>query len=78
MALITFDGTATTAFDGLNLETVELREGELFVSGTNGRNSPARARPSRAESGLRPPDARGGPTRLSRVVGSAEKETRQK
>lgn len=77
VALITFSETRDDWLDGLHLQTVELREGELFVAGTNGGADPSESHekldaPPAPTAGQEPSED------AQPVVGSAEKETRQK
>jgi hypothetical protein len=77
VALITFDGRRDDQFQGLNLQAIELREGELFVCGVSGRRQPLESTdpPGRDQA----PSAQDAPPAdAPPIVGSAEKETLQK
>jgi hypothetical protein len=74
VALIHFTGKRGDELASFNLQTIELRDGELLVAGTN------RGRPGRTPDAPRAeqtPTAQATPGDQP-IVGSAEKETRQK
>ena len=77
MALITLPQPSDARSAGLRLETLELREGELFVAGTSGHPrpdaSPIVAEPLLVPTAQNEPDGGDQP-----LVGSAEKDTRHK
>jgi hypothetical protein len=77
VALITFDPKRDEAFAELNLKAIELRDGELFVSGINGvapsSEGQEPALPDRSATA-----EQAGAEDAQAVLGSAEKETRQK
>lgn len=77
VALITFPRPHTSPSEPLNLQVIELRDDELFVSGTIG-TPPGIVSPARPEPG-EVPTAQGETRPAAQpVVGTAEKETRQK
>jgi hypothetical protein len=77
VALITLPQPSDARSAGLRLETLELREGELFVAGTSGHPrpdaSPIVAEPLLVPTAQNEPDGGDQP-----LVGSAEKDTRHK
>jgi hypothetical protein len=77
VALITFDKKGGEAFEGLNLEAVELREDELFVSGTNGAEHPSESHEPPARERTPTATHEEGSDETQSVLGSAQKPTRQ-
>jgi hypothetical protein len=77
VALIHFGSRRDESFEGLNLQTIELRDGELFVSGS-GNSTKSEGSPLKpADDGSPTVDAESSPEDQP-VLGVAEKETRQK
>lgn len=77
VALINFGNSRDASFDGLNLQAIELRDGELFVSGT-GNSTKSEGSPLEPAGDSSPTvDAESSPADQP-VLGAAEKETRQK
>jgi hypothetical protein len=77
VALVTLPQPSDPRSAGLRLESLELREGELFVAGTSGHPRPD-ASPIVAEPLLVPTAENERPAGDQPLVGSAEKDTRQK
>jgi hypothetical protein len=77
VALINFGGSRDESLEGLNLQAVELRDGELFVSGT-GRSRKSDGSPLEPADDTSPTVDAGTSPEDQPVLGAAEKDTRQK